>query len=220
MRHLYRTALILVLGAGFASAQAGMQKPPSTPPTFPSQQQLPPTMQNPDENTGQTGAASTTALPKAQADIQSALRRQLPASADSVTVSVTDDNKIQLSGMVTSNTEKNQIEHVARSAAPDLSIVNKLQVANPPMSPGMAPTGAVPPNNPEGKTGTERTTQPTSTPRPMPPVGSSFMASPQSSSSPQYPSSSPNNSGTSGQTSQTATATNSTDAQSTIQKAL
>src|SRR5215469_12200199 len=123
MKHLFRMAFILVFGAGFAMAQTGMQNPPSTPPTFPSQQ-LPPTTQHPDESTGQSGAVSTTTLPKAQADIQSALRRQLPASADSVTVSVTDDSKIQLSGTVTSETEKSQIEQIAHSAAPDLSIVN------------------------------------------------------------------------------------------------
>lgn len=223
MRHLYRMALTLVLGMGCALAQAGMQREPSTPPTFPSQQlpsQQPPTMQHPDENAGQAGAASTTVLPKAQADIQSALRRQLPASADSVTVSISDDNKIQLTGTVTSDTEKNQVEQIAHSAAPDLSIVNKLQVANAPSSPNMMP-GAIPPNNPEGKTGTERPTQPTSSPRPMPPMGSSFMAG-QRSTAPQYPSSQPNSGGMSGQSPQnnTATATNSADAQSNIQKAL
>lgn len=223
MRHLCRMALILTFGVGFALAQTGMQKEPSTPPTFPSQQlpsQQPPTMQHPDESAGQTGAASTTMLPKAQADIQSALRRQLPASADSVTVSITDDNKLQLTGTVTSDMEKNQVEQVAHSAAPDLSIVNNLQVANAPVAPSAMP-GAIPPNNPEGKTGTERPTQPASSPRPMPPMGSSFMAG-QQSTAPQYPSSSPNGAGMSGQASQnnTATAANSTDAQSNIQKAL
>lgn len=175
MKNLHRMALILVFGAGFALAQTGMQNPPSTPPTFPSQQQ--PTMQHPDESTGQSAAASTTALPKAQADIQSALRRQLPASADSVTVSVTDDNKIRLSGTVSSETEKNQIEQIAHSAAPDLSIVNKLRVANMPTGPGVTmPPTSVPPSNPEGKTGTEGRqpgTQPNVPQKPMPPMGNS-----------------------------------------------
>lgn len=228
MKHLYRMAFILVFGAGFAMAQTGMQNPPSTPPTFPAQQQVPPTMQHPDESTGQAGAVSTTTLPKAQADIQSALRRQLPASADSVTVSVTDDNKIQLSGTVTSEIEKAQIEQIAHSAAPDLSIVNKLQVANSPMGPVTSPTGVTPPNNnPEGKTGTEKTSQPTSPRQPMPPMGSSFMSQqsgspqyPSASPNPQYPSTSPNNGGMSNQTPQANTAMSSAETQSNIQKAL
>ena len=228
MKHLYRMAFILVFGAGFAMAQTGMQNPPSTPPTFPNQQQLPPTTQHPDESGGQAGAPSTTTLPKAQADIQSALRRQLPASADSVTISVTDDNKIQLSGTVTSETEKAQIEQIAHSAAPDLSIVNKLQVANSPMGPTTSPTGVMPPNNPEGKTGTEKTSQPASTRQPMPPMGSNFMGQssggspqyPSTSPNPQYPSASPNSGGMSSQTPQANTAMGSADTQSNIQKAL
>lgn len=209
MKYLYKIIVVLACASGFAFAQTGMQAPPSTPPTFPSQQQQP-GIHNPDENTGQNGAASTTALPKAQADIQSALRRQMPASADSVTVSLTDDRRIQLSGTVTSETEKNQIEQVARSAAPDLSIVNNLKVANAPSGPtAMPPTGMTPNAQPQPQpdTGTEKGTSR----QPVPPMGSSFMA--------QYPSGSQNPAGTSGQTSQAAS-TNPADAQGNIQKAL
>ena len=179
MKHLYKIVVVLALATGFALAQTGMQTPPTTAPTFPSQQQPQPGIHNPDENTGQTGAASTTALPKAQADIQSALRRQLPASADSVSVSVTDDHKIQLSGTVTSETEKNQVEQIARSAAPDLDIVSKLNVANAPSGPTTMPPAGVTPNGqsvPRPDTGTERGTSPGSSRQPMPPVGSSFVA--------------------------------------------
>lgn len=208
MKYLYKIIVVLAFASGFAFAQTGMQAPPSTPPTFPSQQQQP-GIHNPDENTGQNGAASTTVLPKAQADIQSALRRQMPASADSVTVSLTDDRRIQLSGTVTSETEKNQIEQVARSAAPDLSIVNNLKVANAPSGPtAMPPTGMTPNPQPQPQpdTGTEKGTSR----QPVPPMGSSFMA-PQGGSQ--------NPAATSGQTSQAAS-TNPADAQGNIQKAL
>ena len=188
MKYLLRSATILVFGAGFALAQTGMQNPPTTPPTLPTQQQ-PGAQHLPDESTGQASTPSTTAVTKAQSDIQTALRRQMPATADSVTVSLTDDSKIKLSGTVSSETEKNQVEQIARSAAPDLKIENKLTVANTPSGPtSNAPTGVTPP---------QQTTEPPKNPtppaqpnKPMPPMGSSFMA--QAGSSQQYPSSSPN----------------------------
>lgn len=132
MKHLYKLAFILVFGVGLSVAQTGAtgQNPATTPPTFPSGQQQPSTQSNPDQSPmGQTGTSSTTAITKAQSDIQTALRKQLPASADSVTVSVSDDNKIQLNGSVSSDTEKQQIEQIARSAAPDQTIVNKITVS-------------------------------------------------------------------------------------------
>jgi len=230
MKRLYRLLFILALGSGFALAQTGMQNPPTTPPTLPSQQQ--PGMQHPDENTGQP--ASNTTIVKAQSDIQTALRRQLPASADSVTVSMTDDNKVKLSGTVSSEAEKNQIEQIARSAAPDVKIENKLTVAGgastvPPggSSGGVSPTASPekPPVNPEDKNGTEKARQPE-----KPPMGNSFMAqssgqnpssqypSPQTPSttpSPQNPPPSADN-----KADNTTAATGSADVQGNIQKAL
>lgn len=146
MKHLYKLAFILVFGAGLSVAQTGAtgQNPATTPPTFPSGQQQPSTQSNPDQSPmGQTGTSSTTAITKAQSDIQTALRKQLPASADSVTVSVSDDNKIQLNGSVSSDTEKQQIEQIARSAAPDQTIVNKITVSG---SSTMPPSGSTPPD--------------------------------------------------------------------------
>ena len=230
MKHLFKLAMILVFGAGFALAQTGMQNPPTTPPTFPSQQQ-PGAQHVPDETPGQASTPSTTAITKAQSDIQTALRRQLPASADSVSVTTTDDNKIKLSGTVNSETEKGQIEQIARSAAPDLKIENKLTVAAAPMGPTATPPtpGATPPNAGQ-RPGTETTTPQ----KPMPPMGSSFMA--QAGSSSQYPSQNPNTGAQSGSNpgseqpgnqtgaaSQPGTPTtgpNPTDAQGNIQKAL
>lgn len=149
MKHLYKLAFILVFGAGLSVAQTGAtgQNPATTPPTFPSGQQQPSTQSNPDQSPmGQTGTSSTTAITKAQSDIQTALRKQLPASADSVTVSVSDDNKIQLNGSVSSDTEKQQIEQIARSAAPDQTIVNKITVSGSPTA--LPPSGAGNPNAP------------------------------------------------------------------------
>src|SRR5579864_8309394 len=112
MKQLYKLAFLLVLGTGLALAQ-------TTPSSQPSGSQVPDNSQM-----GQKGAGSATA----QSDIQSALRKQLPNVADNVTVSSTDDNKIQLSGTVSSDAEKQQVEQIARTAAPSADIVNKLTV--------------------------------------------------------------------------------------------
>ena len=248
MKHLYKLAMILVFGAGFALAQTGMQNPPTTPSTFPSQQQ-PGSQHIPDEASGQASTPSTTAITKAQSDIQTALRRQLPASADSVTISTTDDNKIKLSGTVSSETEKNQIEQIARSAAPDMKIENKLDVAATPAG----PTANPPTTNTQGTgaagRGNDNSGSQTSTPqKPIPPMGSSFMpqssgggagnsgTSGQSGSSSQNPTMNPNTGAQSGsnpgsqqpgnqtspasQSGTQTSATSSGDVQGNIQKAL
>ena len=103
MKQLYKFLLVLIFGTGLSLAQAGMGRPPqTTPPTFPSQQQQPGAQHFPDENApmGQVGTNSTTPATKAATDIQTALKRHMPAAADNVTVSVTNDNKIQLKGVV------------------------------------------------------------------------------------------------------------------------
>lgn len=140
MKHLYKLAFILVISAAFAFAQAGAgsQTMPSTPSSQSGAQQ-----QTPDQS--QAGQSSAAASTKAQSDIQSALRKQLPSSADNVTVSVTDDNKIQLAGSVSSDTEKQQVEQIARSAAPNTEIVNKLNVSGSSKPGEMPPSGSQPP---------------------------------------------------------------------------
>ena len=80
----------------------------------------------------QPGTTSTVATTKARSDIQAALRSQMPSAADNVKVSVTDDNKIKLSGSVDSSAHKVQVEQIARSVAPDQTIVNKLKVSGSP----------------------------------------------------------------------------------------
>lgn len=233
MKYLYKLAFILVFGAGMSLAQTGAtgQNPPTTPPTFPSGQSgthtTNPDQSNPSTNPdqtspmGQTGTTSTTAITKAQSDIQTALRKQLPASADSVTVSVSDDNKLQLNGTVSSDTERQQIMDVARAAAPDQKIEDKLKVSaamppsgGNPTSPGTTPTQTTPP---PGQTAPEK-------PRQQPPLtlvsfqsgtqdkSSNMGQNPSQGSSPQQPPS------TAGSASQAGAG--STDVQSNIQKAL
>lgn len=122
MKHLYKLAFILVVGMGLALAQ-----------TTPSTSQP---SQTPDNSQmGQKGAGSG----NAQSDIQSALRKQLPNVADNVTVSSTADNKIQLAGTVSSDAEKQQVEQIARSAAPNSEIVNKLTVSGSSTPPSSEP---------------------------------------------------------------------------------
>jgi osmotically-inducible protein OsmY len=212
MKHVYKLAFILVIGAGFALAQAGAGSP-STPPTFPSQQQ--PAAQAPGQM-GQTSTSAAQASTKALSDIQSALRKQMPASADNVTVSLTDDNKVQLTGTVNSDSEKAQIEQVAHSAAPDVDIVNKLEVSSSPSS--------MPPAS---------TTQPPDSSKP--PVlrfvayqqsgsagqGSNGSQDTQSPQSPTNPTNSSPGAGANGGVGQTAeTSANGSDVQDKIQKAI
>lgn len=141
MKYVYKLAFILVIGSAFALAQTGAGQ--SSPSTSPSQQ--PGAQQTPESSPmGQSGSAGSAA--KAQSDIQTALHKQLPASADNVTVSVGDNNKIQLSGNVSSDTEKQQVEQIARSAAPGVDIDNKLTVSSSPSAPGSTPpSGSKPP---------------------------------------------------------------------------
>lgn len=147
MKYLYKLAFILVFGAGFALAQTGAGQDQQSTPSTPSTQQ--PGAQTPDNSQmGQSGNSSAATATKAQSDIQSALRKQLPASADNVTVSTTSDNKIQLTGNVGSDAEKTQVEQIARSAAPNVDIDNKLNVSSSPNAPGaMPPAGSQPPSS-------------------------------------------------------------------------
>jgi osmotically-inducible protein OsmY len=214
MKHVYTLAFILAMGATFALAQTGTgQSSPSTPSTFPSQQQ--PGAQPPDHSAmGQAGAASSQASTKAQSDIQSALRKQLPASADNVTVSTTDDGRVQLAGVVASESEKQQVEQIARSAAPNAEIVDRLTVTG--SNPGsLPPASSQPPSG--GKPPMMRLVA-------FQQTGSASQDNPQNQSSPQTPVNPPNSdpgasaNGTVGQTSQANA--NTSDVQDRVQKAL
>jgi hypothetical protein len=60
--------------------------------------------------------------------VQKALRQQLPEAADEVRVNVADDGSLELVGAVVCEREREHVEEVARSAAPNYVIVNKLRV--------------------------------------------------------------------------------------------
>jgi hypothetical protein len=137
---------VLLLCTSFVWGQGDAQQyPPSTtPPTFPEGQKIPPT--NPDQTPGQqqyppqtnpAGQAGTSTMSPTQAEkqIRDALHKQLPASANSVVVTVLNDNRIQLSGTVSSEQEKQKIEQVAHSAAPNRVILNNIKVESPALPP-------------------------------------------------------------------------------------
>jgi osmotically-inducible protein OsmY len=143
---LLRLGFLLMLSSGVVLVQmSGQQQNPqnpttsqtphTTPPTFPEGQQRNPDQtqpNNPDQTNpvGQVGTPSSS-LSQLQPQVQDAINKQL-GSNNSVVVSTTDDGKLQLSGTVSSERDKQQAEDVARSAAPNQSIVNKISVGSGP----------------------------------------------------------------------------------------
>ncbi|HKR32472.1 MAG TPA: BON domain-containing protein [Terriglobales bacterium] len=145
-KSLLNFGLTLILGSGFVLAQSTAQQnptvpqsprtnqtPKTTPPTFPEGQQRNPEQaqpNNPDQANpaGQVGTP-TSSLSQIQSQVQDAINKQLGSS--NVTVSATDDGKLQLTGVVSSERDKQQAEDIARSAAPNQSIVNKISVGTP-----------------------------------------------------------------------------------------
>ena len=69
------------------------------------------------------------AASQAQSQIEDALHRQMPSAAGNVTVSVAENNSIQLTGAVATDDEKKQAEQIAHAAAPDQTIANNLSVS-------------------------------------------------------------------------------------------
>ncbi len=126
--------LLLCTSSSWGQSNPSQQSLPGTPPPS-ADQQDPSTI--PSQTPGQQPAPGIPGVPAAaQAQkIQDALRKQMPASADGVVVTTLSDNRIQLNGTASSEQEKRQIEQVAHSAAPDLVIVNSINVANPPYPP-------------------------------------------------------------------------------------
>lgn len=125
--------LLLCTSSSWGQSNPSQQSLPGTPPS--ADQQDPSTV--PAQIPGQQPAPGIPGTPAAvQAQkIQDALRKQMPASADGVVVTTLSDDRIQLNGTASSEQEKRQIEQVAHSAAPDLVIVNSINVANPPYPP-------------------------------------------------------------------------------------
>jgi len=140
----------------FAFGQQYPQNPPaSTPPTFPegtnqhpdqTQPQNPETTpnpqnypdqyppQNPDQKapTAENPAPPPSSLTQTQTSIENAIRQQMPSVANNISIGITNDDRIQLSGNVDTEQEKRQIERVAQSAAPEATIVDSISVGEPP----------------------------------------------------------------------------------------
>jgi osmotically-inducible protein OsmY len=130
-RQLSRILIMAALGSGVALAQGTSSQ--STSPnqsTYPRgqqrQSQQPGTSSQTQPAPSQSSTTPSASLTQAQSQIQDALRKQMPSS--NVTVSVTSDNQLRLSGTVNSQSEKQQAEDIAHSAAPNQSIVNNIKV--------------------------------------------------------------------------------------------
>jgi hypothetical protein len=158
MRLLGKFGCILALSFAASISIFGQQypqnPPPSTPPTFPegtkqnpdqTQPQNPETSpnpqtypdrypsQNPEQKTptAEKPAPPPSSLTHTQTAIENAIQQEMPSAASNVSVGITNDNRIQLSGNVDTEQEKRQIEQVAQSAAPEATIVNSISVGKP-----------------------------------------------------------------------------------------
>jgi hypothetical protein len=150
MKQLSKYLLVLVCGVGFSIAQTKTGQQPQTAPPYSSQQGMPQVPQGSPQ--GQAAPAATSPIGKAESDIQAALHSQMPATADKIVVSTTSDNKIRLDGIVDTDKEKKQAMQIARSVAPEQTIVNKLSVATPTSGPNTAPQGS---DMPGGRPGSQ-----------------------------------------------------------------
>jgi osmotically-inducible protein OsmY len=158
--NFYKATFILALGASCAIAQTTNQNQTTTQSATPQspqiQQQtpsgtlspspLPQGQQIPEQNSApaQSTPPSSVSATQAQWRIQDALQRQLPSGAGKVTVSVSPEQKIQLTGSVASEEAKQQAGQIARSAASDQKIMNDLTVSGSPSASMTAPASIAP----------------------------------------------------------------------------
>jgi len=116
--------MVAALTGGVALAQG--TSPQSTSPSGGQQSTTSPTQAQP----GTPGQASTTpsaSLSQAQSQIQDALSKQMPSSG--VSVSINSKNQLELTGTVSSQSDKQHAEDIARSAAPSQTIINKIKAS-------------------------------------------------------------------------------------------
>jgi cytoskeletal protein RodZ len=150
VRHnLYKLALILVLGSGFAIAQSSPQQPDQkTPPSQPTDQQQPSTAPAPDQNKTpdtmpstdqkkddstkmpQSDAAPAAASGDVQSTIQSAIQKDPSLASANVTVDVKNGKSVELTGTVPSKDAKDAAERIAKENSGGLKVKNHLKVAS------------------------------------------------------------------------------------------
>lgn len=113
--------MVAALSGGVALAQAS--SPQSTSPSSSTDQSA---TQAQPAAPGQSSTASSASLSQAQSQVQDALNKQM--SSGNVAVSTTSDNQIQLTGTVSSASDKQHAEDIAKAAAPGQTIVNNIKV--------------------------------------------------------------------------------------------
>ena len=145
-QHLYKFALILVLGSGFALAQSSPQQP-ATPPSQPTDQQQPSTAPAPDQNKTpdtmpstdqkkddstkmpQSDAAPAAASGDVQGNIQSAIQKDPTLSTANVNVAVSGKT-VELTGTVPNKDAKDTAERIAKENAGGMKVKSHLKVAS------------------------------------------------------------------------------------------
>jgi osmotically-inducible protein OsmY len=85
-----------------------------------------------------SGAATSGSAAQAQSQIQSALMQQTNLSAVTVSAASDNSNAIQLSGSVSSEADRDQAKRIAQSVAPNVNIVDHIQVTGAPSGPSGA----------------------------------------------------------------------------------
>jgi|SRR5580765_1859100 osmotically-inducible protein OsmY len=129
-KHLYKSAVILVLGCCFALAQDTSQPQyPQHPPAVPQTQQPPTTDQG---TTDQSKASGNSA--DVQKDIQTALQKDESLASANISVQTTDKN-VELSGTVPTQAAKDRAEQIAKERSGSLKIKNNIKVEEKPLGP-------------------------------------------------------------------------------------
>ena len=143
-QHLYKFALILVLGSGFALAQTSPQQPatpPSSSPQTDQQQPSKPDQSKPETlpNTDQKKPDDTSKMPQSdaapsatgdvQGNIQSAIQKDPTLSSANVTVNVSGKT-VELNGTVPNKDAKETAERLAKENANGMKVKNHLKVAS------------------------------------------------------------------------------------------
>jgi hypothetical protein len=146
-QHLYKFALIVVLGCGFAFAQTSPQQPatppssspqtdqqqPSTAPDQSKPETLPNTDQKKPDDTSkmpQSDAAPNASTGDVQGKIQAAIQKDPTLATANVTVDVKDGKTVELSGTVPNKDAKETAERIAKENATGLKVKNHLKVAS------------------------------------------------------------------------------------------
>lgn len=170
-QHFHKLAMIVVLGSGFAVAQAMPQQQPSSPSssspsstdqqqpstapsTAPDQGKAPDTLPNTDQKKDEQGAqkmpqsdAAPAATGDVQGTIQSAIQKDPTLSSANITVDVKAGKEVDLIGSVPNKEAKDTAERIAKENSGGLKVKNHLKIAS--NSDSTAPKAKSDMNNPK-----------------------------------------------------------------------